>query len=97
MYHNYGVISGKHTFTDCVWPVTLVAGLRTTCRSEQVLVGSLQVPRNIPTFEALLKKNVYLFLERFKKSKNVWLRALMQSDCLYSFFFEDYNRILLCD
>jgi len=76
---------------------TLVAGLHTTCRSELVSVGSLQVPRNIPTFEALLKKNVYLFLERFKKSKNVWLRALMQSDCLYSFFFEDYNRILLCD
>ena len=28
----------------------------------------------------------------------VWLRALMQSDCLYSsLFFEHYNRILLCE
>jgi len=36
------------------------------------------------------------FLERFKKSKNAWLRALMQSDCLYSFFIEHYNRILQC-
>jgi len=61
-----------------------------------VLVGSLQVPWNILTFEALLKKNVYLFLERFKKFKNVWLHALMQSDGLYSFFFEHYNRILQC-
>jgi len=31
------VISGKHTSADCVWPITLVAGLCTTCRSEQVL------------------------------------------------------------
>ena len=33
-------------------------------------------------------------------SNNVWLRALMQSDCLYRYlplFFEHYNRILLCD
>ena len=56
VYHNYGVISGRHTFTDCVWPITLVAGFHTTCRSEQVLVGRLQVPWNIPTFEALLEK-----------------------------------------
>jgi len=26
-----------------------------------------------------------------------WLRALMQSDCLYSLFFEHYNRNLLCN
>jgi len=39
---------------------------------------------------------MYLFLERCRKSKNVWLRALMQSDCLYSsLFFEHlhYSRI----
>jgi len=61
-------------------------------------VSSHQVPCNIPMFEALLRKNAYLFLERFRKSNNVWLRALMQSDCLYSsLFFEHYNRILLCD
>jgi len=59
---------------------------------------SHQVQCNIPSFEALLRTNVYLFLERRRKSNNVWLRALMQSDCLYScLFFEHYNRILLCD
>jgi len=53
---------------------------------------------NIPTFEALLRKYKYLFLERCRISNNVWLRALMQSDFLYSsLLFKHYNRILLCD
>jgi len=61
-------------------------------------VSSHQVQCYIPTFEALLRKYKYLFLERCRKSNNVWLRALMQSDCLYSsLFFEHYNRILLCE
>jgi len=61
-------------------------------------VSSHQVQCNIPTFEALLRKYKYLFLERCRKSNNLWLRDLMQSDCLYSsLFFEHYNRILLCD
>ena len=61
-------------------------------------VSSHKVQCNIPTFEALLRKYTYLFLERCRKSNNVWLRALMQSDCLYSsLFFEHYNRILLCE
>ena len=61
-------------------------------------VSSHQVQCNIPTFEALLRKYNYLFLERCRKSNNVWLRALMQSDCLYSsLFFEHYNRILFCE
>jgi len=61
-------------------------------------VSSHQVQCNIPTFEALLRKYTYLYLERCRKSNNIWLRALMQSDCLYSsLFFEHYNRILLCD
>jgi len=35
---------------------------------------------------------------RHEKSNDIWLRALMQSDCLYSpVFFEHYNRILLCE
>jgi len=60
-------------------------------------VGSHQVQCNIPTFEALLRKYKYLFLERCRKSNNVWLRALMQSDCLYlSLLFEHYSRTLLC-
>jgi len=58
---------------------------------------SHQVQCDIPTFETLLRKYTHLFLERCRKSNNMWLRALMQSDCLYSsLFFEHYNRILLC-
>jgi len=65
------------------------------CRAS---VSSHQVQCNIPTFEVLLRKYTYLFFERCRKSNNLWLRALMQSDCLYySLFFEDYNRILLCE
>ena len=61
-------------------------------------VSSHQVQCNTPTFEALLRKYKYLFLEICRKSNNLWLRALMQSDCLYSsLFFEHYNRTLLCD
>jgi len=61
-------------------------------------VSSHQVQCNIPTFEALLRKYTYLFLERCRKSNNILLRALMKSDCLYSsLFFEYYNRILLCE
>jgi len=47
-------------------------------------VSSYQVQCSIPTFETLLK-NVYLFLERCKESNNVWLRTLLQSDCLYQY------------
>jgi len=60
-------------------------------------VSSHQVQCNIPTFETLLWKYMYHFLERCKKSSNVWLCTLMQSDCLYSsVLFEHCNRILLC-
>jgi len=61
-------------------------------------ISTHQVQCNIPTFEALLRKYTYLFLERCRKSNNVWLHALMQSDYLHSsLFFEQYNRILLCE
>jgi len=40
-------------------------------------VSSNQVQCDIPTFEALLRKYTYLFLERCRKSNNTWLRALM--------------------
>jgi len=59
-------------------------------------VRSHQVHWNIPTFCAPVRKNKYLFLETCTKSNNVWLRALMQSDCLYSsLFFEHDNRVSL--
>jgi len=35
-------------------------------------VSSHQVQCNIPTFEAVLRKNMYLFLERCRKSNNQW-------------------------
>jgi len=38
MHHNYGVISGRHTSTNGVWLITLVAELCRTCRGERVLV-----------------------------------------------------------
>jgi len=61
-------------------------------------VSSHQDKCSISTFEALLRKYKYLFLERCRKSNSIWLRALMQSDCSYSFlYFEHYNRILLCE
>jgi len=77
--------------------MTLVAGLCSLHLPWRTSVSSHQVQCDICTFEALLRKNVYLFLERWKKSKNTWLCALMQSDCLYSSFFEHYNPYLLYD
>jgi len=33
-----------------------------------------------------------------RRSNNIWLHALTQSDCLYSsLWFEHYNHNLLCD
>jgi len=99
MDHKYGGISESYACKDCVWPIILDAELYAPCPGERVLVAmTRQVQCNIPTFEALLRKNMFLFLERCRRSNNVWLPALMQSDCLYStLFFEHHNRILLCD
>jgi len=97
MHHNYGVISGSHACRECGWHIILVAELYNNL-SWRASVSSHEVQCNIPTFEALLRKYTYLFLERYRKSNNVWLRAFMHSDCLYSsLFFEHYNRILLCE
>ena len=94
-YHNYDVISGSHAYRDCVRPTIFGAGLYNL--PWEASVSSHQVQYNTPAFEALLRKNVHLFLEQCRQSNNVWLHALMQSDCLYSsLFFEHYNRILLC-
>jgi len=59
------------------------------CRAQYNLpwranVSIHQVQCNIPTFEALLRKYTCLFLERCRKSDNIWLHTLTQSDCLYS-------------
>jgi len=53
-----------------------------------------QVQCNTPTFEALLRKDMYLFVERCRRSSNARLPALTQSDCVYSsLFFEQNSRI----
>jgi len=79
--HNYGVISGSDACRDCMWPITLVAEFYNL--PWRASVSSHQVHCNIPTFETLLRKNTYLFLERCRKSNNTWLCALMQTDCLH--------------
>jgi len=85
MHHKYGGISESHAYIDCVWSIILDAELYTTCLGERVLVVMThQVQCSIPTFEALLRKNMYMFLERCRRSNNVWLPALTQSDCLCS-------------
>jgi len=79
MHHKHGGISESHACKDCVWPIILDEELYTTCPGERVLVDmNRKVQCNIPTFEALLRKNMYLFLERYRRSNNVWLPALMQ-------------------
>ena len=35
-------------------------------------ISSHQIQGNIPTFEALMLENMYLFLEQCRKSNNVW-------------------------
>ena len=72
MHHNYGGLSECHACKDCVWPTILDAGLYTTCPGERVLVVMThQVQCYIPTFEAVLRKNMYFFAERCRRSNNV--------------------------
>ena len=66
MHHNYGVISGSCKQRLCV-------AYNFGCRALynlpwRVSVSSHQVQCNIPTFEALIRKYKYLFLERCRKS-----------------------------
>jgi len=85
MHHNYGVISGRHTSTDCLGLMTLVAGHCTTCHGEQVLV----VIRFNITFLPLRLYwgKMRTCFSRCRKSSNVWLHALIQSGSLYSYLF----------
>ena len=65
MYRIYGGISESHACKVCVWPIVLDPELCTTRPGERVLVVMThQVQCNIPTFEALLRKIMHLFLER---------------------------------
>jgi len=57
---------------DCVWPTILDAELYTNYSGERVLaVMTHQVQCTIPTFEAVLRKNIHLFLERSRRFNNV--------------------------
>jgi len=70
-----------------VWHIILDAELRTTCPGERVLVVMThQVQCNIPTFEALLRKNMHLFLERCRRSDNVMV-ACFDAVRLFRIFF----------
>jgi len=84
MHHNYGGISESHACKDCVWPIVLYAELYTTCPGERVLViMTHQVQCSIPTFEAVLRKN--LFLESCRRSNNV-MAACFDAVRLFIFF-----------
>jgi len=98
MHHNYGGISESHACKDRVRPIILDAELYTTCPGERVLVVMThQIQCNIPTFEAVLRKNIHLFLERCRRSNNVMVACFDAVRLLYSsLFFEHYNRISLC-
>jgi len=95
MHHKYGGISEIHACKHCVWPIILNAGLYTACPGERVLVVvTHQVQCNIPTFEAVLRKNMHLFLERCRRSNNVIVACFDAVRFLYSsLFFQQYKRI----
>jgi len=62
-------------------------------------VGSHLVQYNIPTFEALLRKNV-IFSKKMLDSLTTYgcvLRCCQIVYTIFAPFFEHYNRILLCD
>jgi len=83
MHHNYGGISESHACKDCMWPIILDAELYTTCPRERVLVVMThQVQCNIPTFEAVLRKNMHLLLESCR-SNNVTVCLLWCNQILY--------------
>jgi len=86
VYHRYGGISESHACRDCVWLIILESQLYTTCPVERVLVVMThQVQCNIPTFEAVLRKNMHLFLKRCRRSNNVMV-ACFDGVRLFIFF-----------
>jgi len=86
MHNNYGGISDSHACKDCVWPIILDAELYTTCPGERVLVVMThQVQCNIPTFEAVIRKKMGLFLERCRRSTNIMV-ACFDADRMFIFF-----------
>ena len=59
---NYGVISRRHASTDCVWPITLVAGFWLYNLPWRVSVSIHQVQCNISTLRPYWEKTCTCFL-----------------------------------
>ena len=54
------------------------------------------VAAEIPTFQALIRRNIYGFVQRCLKSPNNWIKSLMNSNSFsLSKYYEYYNRTLL--
>ena len=54
------------------------------------------VTAEIPTFQALIHRNVYGFEQRCLKSPNNWINSLMNSNSFsLSKYYDYYNRTLL--
>jgi len=88
MHHKCGGISESHACKHCLWPIILDADFYTTCPGERVLVVMThQVQCNIPAFEALLRKNMRLFLERYSRKSNNVMVACFDAVRLFMFFF----------
>jgi len=80
-HHNYGVISGRHTSTDCLWLITLVAGHCTTCRSERVLVVIMFNTTFLPL--RLYWKKRYTFFLNYAESLTTYGCPLWCSQIVY--------------
>ena len=77
MHHSYGVISGRRTSTDYVWPVTLVASVQRRASASSHLVQC-----KVSTSEAILKKKCTCFLSE-AKSPTMYGCALSCSQIVY--------------
>jgi len=87
VYHNCGGISESHACKDCEWHIILDAAFYTTYPGERELVlMTHHVQYNIPTFEAVLRKNMHLLLERCRRSNNVTV-ACFDAVRLFIFFY----------
>ena len=54
------------------------------------------VVAEIPTFQALIRKNVCGFVQRRLKSPNNWIKSLMNSNSFsLSKYYDNYNHIIL--
>jgi len=67
-----------------VWPIILDAELYTTCPGERVLVVIRFNVTFLPLRPCCEKRVAYLFLERCRKSNNVWV-ACFDVDRLFVF------------